>query len=59
MAELEGRLAEARAEFEAAAKAAGIEPPKPKPGDVDAMQRAQDYERAWQAVAACVKGKGI
>jgi hypothetical protein len=59
MVELEARLAAARAEFEAAAREAGIEPPKPKPGDVDAMQRAQDYERAWQAVAACVKGKGV
>lgn len=59
LTELEERLKTARAEFEAAAKEAGVEIPEPKPEDKAAMKRAQDYEKAWEAVATCVKGKGV
>lgn len=59
LTELEERLAVARKEFEQAANDAGYKIPEPKPEDKAAMQRAQDYNRAWEAVVACAKGKGV
>lgn len=59
LAEVEARLAEARAQFEAAAREAGVDLKKVSPDDGLALKRAEDYNRAWEAIAACVKGKGV
>lgn len=55
---VEAKLAEARAGYEAALKDAGIEPPKPKEGAIDTVKRAEDYEKAWKAIADCARKEG-
>lgn len=57
LAEAQALLAETKAANDAAYKEAGLEPPKPR--DEDFSKKAEDYDKAWKAIADCARGKGI
>ena len=54
--EAEAMLAQTRAQLDEAMKEVGLAPPERKN---EAQAKADDYERAWQAAAACVQIAGV
>lgn len=56
LVEAEERLAETRIAVEKAANDAGLPPP---PTEAALIKQSDTYDKAWQAISACVQGRGL